>query len=201
MPISKKLERREAARENKALTAARLEKSLERELIARLKSRAYGDQPLNINEDVWRAVLNREREVEAEGELEALGLESDDETDEESGEENEEDENEFVSDLEESELGDLEDYQMDGGEVCVSCPPGDGGLTLRRSTTRRTRDLTSLLCKGAPTTTKRTRTRKTRRPWPRASERRWTPRARRSSPLRSRSRGRVRCPVDPTLHR
>lgn len=116
VPIRKKLERREGAREAKALTAARLEKSLERELIARLKSRAYGDQPLNINEDVWRAVLNREKEVEAENELEALGLESDDETDDED-EEEEEGEREFVSDLEdESDLEDMEDYEMNGAE-------------------------------------------------------------------------------------
>ncbi|KAL8292572.1 hypothetical protein RQP46_001184 [Phenoliferia psychrophenolica] len=118
VPIKKKLERREHARENKALTAARLEKSLERELIARLKSRAYGDQPLNINEDVWQAVLNREKEVEAEKELEELGMESDDETDESgSGEEMEDEEDvEFVSDLEDSDLEDMEEYEMDGAE-------------------------------------------------------------------------------------
>lgn len=117
VPIKKKLERRENARESKALTAARLEKSLERELIARLKSRAYGDQPLNINEDVWRAVLNREKEVEAEGELEALGMESDEETDE-SDEEALSGEGEFVSDLEESDIDDMEEsYEMDGQEV------------------------------------------------------------------------------------
>lgn len=114
VPIKKKLEKRESAREDKALTAARLEKSLERELIQRLKSRQYGDQPLNVNEDVWAAVLNREREVEAEGELELLGLESDDETESES----EGEEREFVSDLEEeSEVEDLEDYLMNGTEV------------------------------------------------------------------------------------
>ncbi|KAK4700924.1 protein MAK16, partial [Phenoliferia sp. Uapishka_3] len=115
VPIKKKLERREHARENKALTAARLEKSLERELIARLKSRAYGDQPLNINEDVWQAVLNREKEVEAEKELEELGMESDDETDESDSGEEEEDV-EFVSDLEDSDLEDMEEYEMDGAE-------------------------------------------------------------------------------------
>lgn len=116
-----KLERRENARESKALTAARLEKSLERELIARLKSRAYGDQPLNINEDVWRAVLNREKEVEQEKELEELGMESDEETDEDEDEdemEEEEEGGEFVSDLEdESDIGDMEEYEMDGQEV------------------------------------------------------------------------------------
>ncbi|KAM0787512.1 hypothetical protein ACM66B_003584 [Microbotryomycetes sp. NB124-2] len=114
VPIKKKTERREAAREAKALSAARLEKSLERELIARLKSRAYGDQPLNINEDVWQAVLNREKEVEAENELAELGMESDETTDEEDMDEDEledEDEREFVSDVdEESDLEDLDAY-------------------------------------------------------------------------------------------
>lgn len=117
VPIKKKLERREAAREGKALTAARLEKSLEKELIARLRSRAYGDQPLNINEDVWQAVLNREKEVENEAELEALGLESDDET--ESEDDEEEEEGEFVSDLEDEsdiDIDDMEEYEMDGRE-------------------------------------------------------------------------------------
>jgi protein MAK16 len=96
-----------------------LEKSLERELIARLKSRAYGDQPLNVNENVWRAVLNREKEVEQEAELELLGMESDDETedeDEDGGEERE-----FISDLEdESDVEDLEDYEMNGADVSSS---------------------------------------------------------------------------------
>ncbi|KAK4056039.1 Protein MAK16 [Microbotryomycetes sp. JL221] len=121
VPIKKKTERREAAREAKALSAARLEKSLERELIARLKSRAYGDQPLNINEDVWQAVLNREKEVEAEKELAELGMESDETTDEEDEDEmedEEEDEREFVSDIDEdeSDLEDLDVYMNDDGD-------------------------------------------------------------------------------------
>ncbi|GAA5867764.1 hypothetical protein JCM1840_006684 [Sporobolomyces johnsonii] len=118
VPIKKKTEKREAAREAKALSAARLEKSLERELIARLKSRAYGDQPLNVNEEVWQAVLNREKEVEAEKELAELGMESDDETDSEAeGEYEDGDEmGEFVSDFEESDLEDMEEYDMDGAE-------------------------------------------------------------------------------------
>jgi protein MAK16 len=118
VPIKKKTEKREAAREAKALTAARLEKSLERELIARLKSRAYGDQPLNVNEEVWQAVLNREKEVEAEKELEELGMESDDETDSEEGEgeyEDGDEEGQFVSDFDESDVDDMEEY--DEGEV------------------------------------------------------------------------------------
>ncbi|GAA6048261.1 hypothetical protein JCM3770_006509 [Rhodotorula araucariae] len=108
--IKKKTENREAAREAKALSAAQLEKSLERELIARLKSRAYGDQPLNVNEEVWQAVLNREREVEAEKELEELGMESDEETDEDEVE-GEEEMGEFVSDFDESDVDDMEEYE------------------------------------------------------------------------------------------
>ncbi|GAA5910988.1 hypothetical protein JCM6882_006739 [Rhodosporidiobolus microsporus] len=120
VPIKKKTERRESAREAKALSAARLEKSLERELIARLKSRAYGDAPLNVNEEVWQAVLGREREEEAMKELEELGVESDEETDEEELEEGEyedgEEVGEFVSDFDESDLEDMEGYEFDEGD-------------------------------------------------------------------------------------
>ncbi|GAA5984332.1 hypothetical protein JCM11641_006184 [Rhodosporidiobolus odoratus] len=113
--IKKKTERRESAREAKALSAARLEKSLERELIARLKSRAYGDAPLNVNEEVWQAVLNRENEVEAQKELEELGMESDEETDSEDEVEGEyedgDEDREFVSDFDESDVEDMEGYE------------------------------------------------------------------------------------------
>ena len=46
--MKKKLDRREARREAKALAAAHIEKSIEKELLERLKSKAYGDAPLNV---------------------------------------------------------------------------------------------------------------------------------------------------------
>ncbi|RUP45020.1 ribosomal L28e protein family-domain-containing protein [Jimgerdemannia flammicorona] len=77
--IKKKIERRERTRERKAESAARLEKAIEKELIDRLKSKAYGDAPLNVNEEIWRKVLE-EKDLQAE----------DDETSEEEEEEEEE---------------------------------------------------------------------------------------------------------------
>lgn len=113
IPINKKTERREKARESKALSAARLTKTLEKELISRLKSKSYGDLPLNVNESIWKSVLENEK-TEAELELEL----KDEMTDEDgSGEEDEEEmeeefEREFVSDFEESDEDeeDLEDW-------------------------------------------------------------------------------------------
>ncbi|KAF8623927.1 hypothetical protein AX17_007255 [Amanita inopinata Kibby_2008] len=115
--VKKKLDRREAVKERKALAAAHLERSIEKELIERLKSKAYGDAPLNVNEHVWKAILDREKgfhksdSYKIASELDMV----DDETDEEELEEEAEeiwDEREFVSDISGDEtdgLSDLED--------------------------------------------------------------------------------------------
>jgi protein MAK16 len=113
--LAPKVRRREETRERKAEAAAKVERAIERELIERLRSGAYGDQPLNVSEQIWKKVL---RGLEREGEgtrdedldegIEEDELENEDEYEDEEGV----GEVEYVSDLgeDEEDLQDIEDW-------------------------------------------------------------------------------------------
>lgn len=101
-------------------------------MIERLKSKAYGDAPLNVNENVWQAILDREKNGGKEKDMTEADLDMmDDETDEEEEEELEEEEDwgdrEFVSDVsgdeEDDGLSDLEDvvstFLFDVGYILI----------------------------------------------------------------------------------
>ncbi|KOS21353.1 Protein mak16 [Escovopsis weberi] len=121
--LAPKVKHREATRERKAEAAAKLERTIERELLERLRQGAYGDQPLNVSEDIWKKVLNameRDGEGQRDKDLDK-GIEDEDEEDEEDAEKGELDSDEeedvegmieYVSDIEESEdeLEDLNDW-------------------------------------------------------------------------------------------
>lgn len=132
--LAPKIRRREETRERKAEAAAKLERTIERELIQRLREGAYGDQPLNVSETIWKKVLNSlEREGEAkrdkdmdkgiedeeEGEEEEEEEESEREYEREEEEEIEDGAVEYVSDFDESEddLGDIEDWLGSDGSA------------------------------------------------------------------------------------
>src|SRR5271154_4004708 len=95
--MAPKRARREETKERKALAAARLEKQIEKELVNRLKSGNYTEDMLNINEEIWKKVLDQRARVER-GEPE----------EEEEVEEEIEGEVEFVSDEEGLVSGDEE---------------------------------------------------------------------------------------------
>ncbi|KAK3326305.1 ribosomal L28e protein family-domain-containing protein [Apodospora peruviana] len=116
--MAPKIKHREEARERKALVAAKLERTIERELLERLRQGAYGDQPLNCNANIWKKVLNA-LETEGEGTRDKdmdKGIEDEDEEVEEELEEEDEDELdgavEYISDFDESDedLADIEDW-------------------------------------------------------------------------------------------
>ncbi len=120
--LAPKIRRREETRERKAMTAARVERAIERELLERLRSGAYGDQPLNVNEGIWNKVLaglerdgqgvnDEDRDIISddgeEEELEVDEMENEYEVEHEGQEYVE-----FLSDMDESDndLEDIEDW-------------------------------------------------------------------------------------------
>ena len=119
--LAPKIRRREETRERKAEAAAKVERAIERELIERLRSGAYGDKPLNVEEGIWKKVLKgleREGEGVRDEDLDE-GIEDEEECEQEV-EEGLEDV-QYVSDIEgeeEDDLGELEDWLGDnsGGE-------------------------------------------------------------------------------------
>ncbi|KAL8992734.1 MAG: hypothetical protein Q9188_007508 [Gyalolechia gomerana] len=128
--LAPKVRKREEGRERKAEAAAKVERAIERELIERLRSGAYGDRPLNVEEAIWKKVLRGlerqgegERDVDLDEGIEEQELEEEQEMEEEGlgGVE-------YVSDIEESgeeDLGDLEEWL--GGESGEEDSESEGG--------------------------------------------------------------------------
>lgn len=121
--LAPKVRRREETRERRAQAAAKVERAIERELIERLRSGAYGDRPLNVEEGVWKKVLKgleREGKGTRDEDLdEGIVDEEEEELEEELEAELEADGSrnvEYVSDIEseDDELEDLEEWL--GGE-------------------------------------------------------------------------------------
>ncbi|MCJ1395725.1 hypothetical protein MMC18_008611 [Xylographa bjoerkii] len=118
--LAPKIRRREETRERKAEAAAKVERAIERELIDRLRSGAYGDKPLNVEENIWKKVLKgleRGGEGVRDEDLDD-GVELEDEEEQEL--EMEEEGLGYVEDVsdiegdEDEDLGDLEEWL--GGE-------------------------------------------------------------------------------------
>ena len=113
--LAPKVRRREDGRERKAEAAAKVERAIERVLIDRLRSGAYGDRPLNVEENVWKKVLKgleRGGEGTRDEDLDE-GIEDEEEVEGEFEREREEGvgEVEYVSDVEGESDDDLQDFE------------------------------------------------------------------------------------------
>lgn len=126
--LAPKVRRREEGRERKALAAAKVERAIERVLIDRLRSGAYGDRPLNVEPNVWKKVmrgLEKEGQVERDQDLDDGVEDDDDEVEYENEMEHGVGEVEYVSDIEGESDDEMEDFEdWIGGQ---SPDDGSGG--------------------------------------------------------------------------
>ena len=116
--LAPKVKRREETRERKAEAAAKVERAIERELIERLRSGAYGDRPLNVEESIWKRVLKGMEKV-GEGTRDVdhdKGIEVEEEYEQEELEAEGDGRVEYVSGDDETDHEDLEDLEEWLGE-------------------------------------------------------------------------------------
>uniref|UniRef100_A0A1I8HFG0 Protein MAK16 homolog n=1 Tax=Macrostomum lignano TaxID=282301 RepID=A0A1I8HFG0_9PLAT len=118
VPLSRKVERRERRREDKALVRAGLETAIEKEMLDRLRA-ANPEEFVNVDRAAYEKALQA---VEVEDE-------EDDEESEEEEEDESESETEYVEDFDESEeeIEDIQEQQEEGEE---EEPPVRQKLTL-----------------------------------------------------------------------
>ncbi|EAR94548.2 MAK16-like protein (macronuclear) [Tetrahymena thermophila SB210] len=145
VPIKKKAERRDKIRETKALQAAHIEESIEKELLDRLKSNVYEDiyntYPKAFNKVMDNNEIYEQEEEQDQDELSEANIsdaeliydenDDDEDDDDEEGEDDFDDDEEDIEDSEEDE----EEYD-DDGEVATK----DNSLNQKRKNKQKSND-------------------------------------------------------------